>query len=176
MHDLDALLSRLEEMLAEIDALTEPVKELVFELLDGIDALHRLGLTRLADALDGATLDRLRSDAAVAWLLDAYGAGIDETAAADAALEHIRPYIHSHGGNVEILHAKGGIVHLRLSGACSGCTASSITLREGIEEALRDNFPAFVAIQVEEDHSPGHPPPGPTLLQIKGPSLEPPTR
>ncbi|CAN5689099.1 hypothetical protein BH24ACT26_BH24ACT26_02550 [soil metagenome] len=169
VDDLESLLTRLEEVLADIETLDEPVRKRVFELLDGIDALHRVALSRLADALDGETLERLRSDGAVEWLLDAYGAGVDEPAVAEAALESIRPYIHSHGGNVEVLDARAGIVKLRLSGACSGCTASSITLREGIEEALRDNFPAFVAIEVAEDDSPPHPPPGPTLLQIQGP-------
>jgi Fe-S cluster biogenesis protein NfuA len=54
-----------------------------------------------------------------------------------------------------------------MSGACSGCSASAITLREGIEEALRERLPGFARIEVEEDPAPRHPPPGPTLLQIQ---------
>jgi Fe-S cluster biogenesis protein NfuA len=166
MEQLDALLKRLEELLAEIEALDDGTRDKVFELLDGIDATHRMALRRMEDILSAETLARLRDDPALAWLFDAYGVGIDERAAADSALESIRPYIHSHGGRVEVLDATGGIVRLKLSGTCSGCTASAITLREGIEEALRDNFPAFVAIETEEDDAPAHPPPGPTLLQI----------
>lgn len=168
-NELDDVLARVEELLVDIENLEDPVREQVFALLDGIDVLHRTALRRLADALGPETLEALRADPAVAWLLDAYGAGIDEKAAADAALESIRPYIHSHGGNVEVLDATGGIVRLRMSGACSGCTASAVTLQEGIEEALRDNFPAFVAIEVEDDDAVSHPPPGPTLLQIQPP-------
>jgi Fe-S cluster biogenesis protein NfuA len=174
MGGLDGILARLEELLGRIDTLDEAVRRDVFELLDGLDALHRTALGRLADALDAATLQRLRADPAVAWLLDAYGAGVDERAAADTALEEIRPFIHSHGGEVEVLAAAQGVVRLRLSGSCSGCTASAITLSRGVEEALRDGFPGFVRMEVEQDGGAPHPPPGPTLLQIE-PRWTPPT-
>ena len=170
MPDLEDLLLRLEELLAEVDALQSPVREQVFELLDGVDALHRMALTRLGEALDADTLSGLReAHPAIAWLLDSYGVGVDQKAAAEAALETIRPYIHSHGGRVEVLDAESGVVHLRLSGSCSGCTASAITLREGVEEALREGMPGFVAVETVEDATPAapHPPPGATLLEIR---------
>jgi Fe-S cluster biogenesis protein NfuA len=168
MADLHDLLERLEELVVELEGLDEPVRAEVFELLDGIDVLHRMALTRLGDALDPATLDRLReADPAIAWLLDAYGVGIDELAAAEAALEPIRPYIHSHGGQVEVLDVTDGVVRLRMSGACSGCTASAVTLKEGIEDALRQGLPGFARLEAEEDEADAHPPPGPTLLQIQ---------
>lgn len=170
--EFDNVLARLEELLNEVEQLDEPIRDRIFELLDGIDLLHRTALGRIGEHLPAATLQALREDPAVAWMLDAYGVGIDEKAAAEAALHEIRPYIASHGGSVEILEAGGGIVRVKLAGACSGCTASAVTLTEGIEAALRENFPAFVAMEVEEDDAPAHPPPGPTLLQIE---LGPPT-
>lgn len=167
MATLDALLARLEELLAGLDHIEEPLRSEIFELLDGIDALHRAALARLADALDAATVQALRErDPALRWLFDAYSVGIDEFAAADAALESVRPYIHSHGGEVEVLSVDAGVVRLRLSGTCSGCTASAVTLQEGVERALREGFPGFVVMEVEEDAAPPHPPPQP-LLQIQ---------
>lgn len=165
--EFENVLQRLEDLLREVEELDEPVRDRVFELLDGIDLLHRTALGRLAEHLPAETLQALRDDPGLAWMLDAYGVGVDEKAAADAALEEIRPYIASHGGSVEILDVSGGIVRVKLAGACSGCTASAVTLSEGIETALRDNFPAFVAMEVEDDDAPAHPPPGPTLLQIE---------
>ncbi len=162
---LDEVIARLEELLGEIETLPEPTRARVFELLDAVDAIHRMALGRLGEALDAAALERLRADPAVKWLLDAYGVGLDERAAAEAALDSIRPYIHSHGGNVEVLGVDGGVVRLRLAGSCAGCTASAITLREGVEQALRDGFPGFAGLDVEEDHAAPHPPPAP-LLQI----------
>jgi Fe-S cluster biogenesis protein NfuA len=164
---LDDLLQRLEELLDDLDRLEEPGRQRMLELLDGIDALHRMALTRLGNAVGRETLERLRGDPAVAWLLDAYAVGVDERAAADAALEEIRPYIHSHGGEVDVLGVERGIVQVRMSGACSGCTASAETLTHGIEEALREHFTGFVALEVEEDSAKPHAPPGPTLLQIE---------
>jgi Fe-S cluster biogenesis protein NfuA len=167
MADLAALLDLMERRLAELDELGEPARTAVFEVLDGIDALHRLALARLAARLDPAALDRARADPAVGWLLDAYGVGVDERAAAEAALDTVRPYIHSHGGTVEVLAVDGGRVRIRMAGSCSGCTASAETLARGIESALRDHLPGFVAVEVEEDHGAApHPPPAETFVEL----------
>jgi Fe-S cluster biogenesis protein NfuA len=168
MSDFDRLLDDLERLLAEVEDSDDDVRSRTFALLDRVDALHRVALGRLAPLLGPEQLERLRnSDPAVGWLFDAYAVGVDERAVAEAALDRVRPYLHSHGGDVAVLGAEAGVVTVRLSGACSGCTASTITLRRGVEEALREGFPGFAAMEVEEasDALP-HPPPGPTLLQI----------
>lgn len=167
MPGFDELLDELEHLLREIEALDDPVRTHVFTLLDGVDALHRQALERLGALLSAEQRDALRGDPAVDWLFSAYSVGVDERAAAEAALETVRPYLHSHGGDVAVIDARAGIVRVRLSGACSGCTASTVTLRHGVEEALREGFPGFAGIEVEEDDAPPHPPPGPTLLQIE---------
>jgi Fe-S cluster biogenesis protein NfuA len=163
----DELLTELEETLSRLDELDEPVRAQVYALLDAVDALHRTALVRIGETLPPAEVDRLRSDPAVAWLLDAYGVGRDDRAAAEAALDEIRPYVHSHGGRVEVVGADGGVVRLRMAGACAGCTASAITLREGVERALREHMPGFLGLEVEEDDAAPHPPPGSTLVQIQ---------
>ncbi len=165
---LDGLLDRLEELLAEVDRFEAPMHDQVFELLDGIDALHRLALTRLGEALGAEEVSRLaEADPAIGWLFQAYGLGVNDIAAASAALDQIRPYLREHGGEVEVLQVENGVVRVSLRGACSGCTASSVTLQLGVEEALRTGLPGFVAMEVEADHGASHPPPGPTLLQIQ---------
>jgi Fe-S cluster biogenesis protein NfuA len=170
--ELERLLDRMEELLAEIEALEDAaLREQVFELLDAVDALHRMALKHMEEILPAASLQRLREDPAVAWMLDAYAVGIDEAASAEAALETMRPYIHSHGGKVELLSVRHGVVRVRMSGACAGCNASAVTLREGIEQALRENLPGFAALEAEEEDAPAHEPPGPTLLQIRGPEV-----
>ncbi len=164
---LGTLLDRMEELLADVEALDEDLQSTVFELLDGVDAVHRLAITRLAAALGAAQLEAVRgSDPAVGWLFQAYGLGVDDRAAADAALEQIRPYIHEHGGEVEVLGVQGGVVRVRLSGTCSGCTSAADTLRHGVEEALREHLPGFVAMDVEPDTAAPHAPPTQVLLQI----------
>lgn len=164
---LGPLLDRLEELLGDVEGLDEAVRNRVFELLDGVDAVHRLAITRLADGL-GDGLGRLRSgDAAVDWLFEAYGVGVEDVDAASAALAQIRPYLHEHGGEVEVLTVQHGVVLVRLTGACSGCTSAAQTLRHGVEEALRENLPGFVAMDVApDDGAAAHPPPTQVLLQI----------
>lgn len=167
MSGLDDLLDRLEHLLAAVEELDEPARQTVFDLLDGIDTIHRLALHRLASTVGTDEVRRLRSDEpAVAWLFDAYGIGVDEVTAAEQALETIRPYVHSHGGRVELVDASEGVVRVRMSGSCSGCSASAVTLEHGIEEALREHLPGFVRVESEPDTAPRHPPPGPTLVEI----------
>lgn len=165
---LGPLLDRLEDLLAEVEARPEDEQRPVFELLDGVDALHRLAVQRLADVLGEAALRSVTAaDPAVGWLFTAYGVGVDDTAAAEQALDQVRPYLTSHGGDVEVLAVDRGAVTVRLTGACSGCTASAVTLQAGVEEALRENLPGFDRMVVVEDPAaPAHPPPGPVLLQI----------
>ncbi len=167
LTELGPLLDRLEELLEDVESLDPAVRDRVFELLDGVDAVHRLAITRLADCL-GSDLPVLRRrDPAVDWLFQAYGVGVDDVAAASAALEQIRPYIHEHGGEVEVLGVQHGVVRVSLSGACSGCTSAAETLRHGVEESLRENLPGFVAMDVApDDGAPAHPPPTQVLLQI----------
>jgi Fe-S cluster biogenesis protein NfuA/nitrite reductase/ring-hydroxylating ferredoxin subunit len=74
----------------------------------------------------------------------------DERTQVETALEVIRPYIHSHGGEVEVLGVEEGVVHLRLSGSCYGCAGSTMTLQRGIEAALQENFPGFRGIEVHD--------------------------
>lgn len=166
--ELDPLLDRLEQLLTDLERCEPDVRDQVFELLDGIDALHRLAITGLAATL-GDDVERLRArDPAVDWLFQAYGVGANDPALAVQALEPMRPLLSEHGGEVEVLGVRNGVVHLRLAGACSGCTSAAVTLRDGVEEALRAGLPGFVAIDVEpDDAATSHPPPGPTLLQIQ---------
>lgn len=73
MSSLDELLDRLEQLLLAVEEFEDPVRQQVFELLDGIDTLHRIALGRLAAELGGDELERLRDgDPSVAWLFDAY--------------------------------------------------------------------------------------------------------
>lgn len=166
---LDELLDRFEACLDAVEELPDADRDNVFELLDVVDHLHRVALGHVSRELDAAAIERLRAaHPSVAWLWDAYGVGLDARAAARRALDDIRPYIHSHGGEVEVIDVDDGVVRVRLSGACSGCSASAITLQQGVEEALRTNLPNFAGLEVEEDpDATPHAPPGPTLLQIQ---------
>lgn len=159
---MEAVLDRLEGLLEAVDAMAPADRELVVELLDRVDDVHRLALLRLGQRLGAARVEELRdAHPAIAWLWEAYGVGLDDRGVAARAIDAVRPYLLSHGGDVSVVEVDDGVVHVRMAGACSGCTASAVTLREGVERALREGYPDYVGLRVEEDpDAVPHPPPG----------------
>jgi len=59
----------------------------------------------------------------------------------EESLEKIKPYIKRDGGDVELVSVDNGIVKVRLKGACYGCPSAVYTLKMGIEEMLKADFP-----------------------------------
>ena len=57
------------------------------------------------------------------------------------ALDKIRPHLQADGGDVDLVEVKGGVVMVRLKGACGGCPMATMTLKGGIERALKEEIP-----------------------------------
>ncbi len=57
--------------------------------------------------------------------------------------ERIRPALQADGGDIQLVEIQGGDVHVRLTGACSGCPSASVTLEMGVEAMLRDELVGF---------------------------------
>jgi Fe-S cluster biogenesis protein NfuA/nitrite reductase/ring-hydroxylating ferredoxin subunit len=68
-----------------------------------------------------------------------------------SALEEVRPYLESHGGDVELLAIDQDTVRLRLQGSCSGCPSSTVTLKLAIENAIHKAAPEIEDIVAEEE-------------------------
>jgi Fe-S cluster biogenesis protein NfuA len=62
-------------------------------------------------------------------------------------LDKIRPSLQADGGDVELVAVEGGIVKVRLKGACAGCPMSQMTLKNGIERLLRREIPEVTAVE-----------------------------
>ncbi len=67
----------------------------------------------------------------------------------EQTLDTLRPYIASHRGHVEVVDFDDadGTLLLRLGGTCHGCSASSVTLKQGIEVRLRQAVPEVKAVE-----------------------------
>lgn len=65
----------------------------------------------------------------------------------EEVLESLRPSLIADGGNVELISVDDGIVKLRLVGACSSCSSSLITLKMGIERALKKAIPLVRCVE-----------------------------
>ncbi|EIW00471.1 NifU family protein [Thermoanaerobacter siderophilus] len=60
----------------------------------------------------------------------------------EKVLELLRPSLQADGGNVELIDVtEDGIVKVRLTGACGGCPFATLTLKEGIERAIKEEIP-----------------------------------
>jgi Fe-S cluster biogenesis protein NfuA/nitrite reductase/ring-hydroxylating ferredoxin subunit len=178
--DAERHVARVQELTEALDALDEGhAKEVAEDLVGAIVELYGEGLRRVIAALDAAggagqeIHERLVQDGVVASLLlihDLYP--IDLETRVREALATVRPYMESHGGDVELLGLTDGVARLRLVGHCEGCPASAATLELAIKEALEEAAPDLAGLEVEGVASAPKAgiAPSPGLLQIQMPN------
>ena len=164
--NLDDLAKRIDDAVAALDDLEPAARKVAEELQDSIEAIHKAGLTTIvrrlrADDATRAALFELVDDPVVHLLLSLHGiVRPDPVTHANQVLETVRPQLHSHGGDVSLVRVEDGTAFVRLEGACNGCSMSSVTLRNLVEEALVQGVPAVTAVEVVKDQ------PSPTLIPL----------
>jgi Fe-S cluster biogenesis protein NfuA/nitrite reductase/ring-hydroxylating ferredoxin subunit len=140
--------ARVEALLEELEGLPDTVaRSKAIEVLQALLDLYGQGLERIVDVvaehdLDGAMSESLAGDELASHLLLLHGlhpVPVDQRVR--AALEGVRPYLESHGGNVELIGVDDGVARLRLEGSCSGCPSSAMTLKLAIEKAIHEAAP-----------------------------------
>ena len=68
----------------------------------------------------------------------------------EEVIQKLRPMVQSDGGDLELVDVTDdGVVTIRLHGACSGCSSSTTTLRNGIERYLRHKLPQVTQVHAE---------------------------
>lgn len=155
--DFESLAADVDRALAAVRELPDEARQKAMDLKAAIEAFHRHALRRLVKALRATEagkelLLRAVEDPAVYALFHLHGiVRPDLTARVVAALEEMRPYMRSHGGDVELVKVEGDVVHVRLHGACAGCSLSALTLRNGVEEVVKSRVPEVREIVVVED-------------------------
>jgi Fe-S cluster biogenesis protein NfuA len=58
----------------------------------------------------------------------------------------IRPALQADGGNIELVDVVDGVVSVRLQGACAGCAGAQMTLKMGVERALKEEIPEIKSV------------------------------
>ena len=147
----DQLIERVQELTAQLDEVQDfHARALADELVASIIQLYGDGLERIFAALDDDVRDRLAEDGVVASLMLIHGLyPIDLETRVNEALESVRPYMESHGGDVELLGVEDGVAKMRLVGHCESCPASEATLELAIKKALEETAPDLEGLEVE---------------------------
>jgi Fe-S cluster biogenesis protein NfuA len=162
-RELKSHMSELESLLQKVESIKDPqTRELTGGVIQALMEFHGAALTRVLEHLGrvgqaGQTaLTDMGHDELVSSMLLLYGLHpLDIQARVRLALESVRPYLASHGGNVELLDVTpDGIVRLRMQGSCHGCPSSAVTLKTSIEQAIYDKAPDVAGIEVEDLQEP----------------------
>ncbi len=90
--------------------------------------------------------DSLPAESDLKWAID------------DLLAREINPAVATHGGWVELIDVKKNNVYIRLGGGCQGCGAADVTLKQGIEKAIRGLAPSVGEILDTTDHAAGRNP------------------
>jgi Fe-S cluster biogenesis protein NfuA len=148
---------KLEELILQAEQVGDPVaRALLHECLQSLLAFYGEGLARMLEIVreeeagDPRVIDRLVNDPVVRGLLLIHGLHpVDLPTRLRQALEKVRPYMESHGGNVELLALQNDVARFRLQGTCKTCPASSVTLELALRHAIEEACPDLLGFEVE---------------------------
>lgn len=173
---LEELAKRVDDAVAALADLDPKARAVAEELKSALEAVHRAGLVTIVRRMredDGAraVLFELVDDPVVHLLLSLHEIiRPDPVTHANRVLVTVRPQLQSHGGDVTLVRVEDGIAYVRLEGACNGCSMSSVTLRNLVQEALVEGVPSITAVEVLPNE------PSPTLIPLEalriGPSRD----
>lgn len=135
----------IEACAADTPAAQARAEQLVREVVD----LYGAALIRVMATVDDPALaDRLAADDLIGSLLLVHGAHPhDLTERVSRALDGVRPYLSSHGGDVQLLGIADGVVRLSFSGSCKSCPSSAVTLELAVEDAVRTAAPEIHSVE-----------------------------
>jgi Fe-S cluster biogenesis protein NfuA/nitrite reductase/ring-hydroxylating ferredoxin subunit len=167
-------IGRIETLLEEIESFEDPAaRARTAEMVQILLELYGEGLGRIVESvgrLGGQDLkDEILGDELITHLLILHGLHpVDVETRVIGALDEVRPYLESHGGNVQFLGIGDGVARVRLEGSCDGCPSSTMTLKLAIEEAVQKAAPELEGVEAE---GVAEPPPQPTMAFVAAPTL-----
>jgi Fe-S cluster biogenesis protein NfuA/nitrite reductase/ring-hydroxylating ferredoxin subunit len=144
----DRIQTLLDASAAGGTAARERAVQLVGEVTDLYGAAMERML-RIAAATDPALTEQFVGDDLVASLLLVHGLHPhDVERRIEDALDGVRPYLGSHGGDVTLLDVVDDVVRLQFAGSCKSCPSSAVTLELTVEDAVRAAAPEINSIEV----------------------------
>jgi Fe-S cluster biogenesis protein NfuA/nitrite reductase/ring-hydroxylating ferredoxin subunit len=153
----DELVARVQELQEQFDQIANPRdRDLADAMVGAVVELYGEGIRRIVEALEmtgdaaAGLRGQLAKDDVVKSLLlihDLYPVPLSDRV--NEALDSVRPYLESHGGNMQLLGIEEGVARLRLEGSCKTCPASSATLELAVKQALDEAAPDLEGLVVE---------------------------
>ena len=148
---------RIQKLVEKIEALPYPAaKELLQECMEAMLAFYGIGLGRILNIVNGAGQNgqklhqELIHDDVIKGLLLIHDLHpLDLETRLRGALDQVRPYLASHGGNVELISLENDVARLRLQGTCKSCASSSVTLELAIRHAIQQACPDLRHFEVD---------------------------
>jgi Fe-S cluster biogenesis protein NfuA/nitrite reductase/ring-hydroxylating ferredoxin subunit len=141
----DRIQTLLDSCAAGGTAAQERAQQLVREVV----GLYGAGLERIIQLGEPGLAERLATDDLLASLLLVHGLHPhDMHRRVSDALDRVRPYLGSHGGDVDLLEVTGDTVLLAFTGSCKSCPSSAVTLELAVEDAVRAAAPEITSIEV----------------------------
>jgi Fe-S cluster biogenesis protein NfuA/nitrite reductase/ring-hydroxylating ferredoxin subunit len=176
--DLRSVSDQIENHLTQLAGHADrQVVERTEELVGLLMRFYGAGLTRVLEIVtdDGARepelLNRLGDDELVSSLLILHGIHpLDVETRVERAIDKVRPYLGSHGGDVELVSVDGEVARLRMQGTCSTCPASQVTLDLALEKAILEAAPELSRVEAEAVEVPAPAPaaaPAAPLIQLQ---------
>jgi Fe-S cluster biogenesis protein NfuA/nitrite reductase/ring-hydroxylating ferredoxin subunit len=169
---LEERVGRIETLLGEIESFEDPnAKARTAEMVQMLLELYGEALGRIVESVaelgSRELKDAMLADELVSHLLLLHGLHpVDVQTRVLGALDEVRPYLESHGGNVQFLGIEGTVARVRLEGSCDGCASSTMTLKLAIEEAVQKAAPELEGVEAE-----GVAEPTPQATIVAGPTL-----
>ena len=150
-------LQRLDAMLHEAEEVADSAaRSRLQAIVQAVLHLHGVGIERLLEIVAESgdqgqkIVDACGADDVVSGLLVLHGlhpAGVEQRV--QAALEAVRPMLHSHGADIEFVELQGETVRLRLS-ASGSCPSSTATMRQTVEEAIFARAPEVTVVELDD--------------------------
>lgn len=167
------IVGEVERRLEALDQIGDPeARAAATAVVQAVLELYGAGLERIVETVaardTGDLAEAFADDELISHLLLLHGlhpASVEERVL--GALEQVRPYLGSHGGDVELVEVAGATVRLALQGSCNGCPSSTATVRLAIEEAIRAAAPEIDEVVAEEPAAAAGAGAGSGLLQIE---------
>jgi len=161
LDEFESLARQVDDALSAVQKLDQIAQEAAMKLKESLEAFERYALIRLVRRMrddpagKNILLDAV-SDPAIYALFMVHGiVKSDIRTRVFQALEQVRPYINSHGGDVELIRVENHTVVVKLHGSCSGCGMSSQTLHNLVEKTIQEHVPEIDAIEVEDEELSG---------------------